>query len=84
MARLETLIDARIDSALALAEKDYVTQTKVFATIVALVIAFGVGIPLGQSWIPCLIVGLVAVPIAPVAKDVASAITEAVKIFRRA
>src|SRR5262245_44939949 len=84
MARLETLIDARIDSALALSEKDYVTQTKVFATIVALVIAFGVGIPLGQPWIACLVVGLVAVPIAPVAKDVASAITEAVKIFRRA
>lgn len=84
LARMETAIDARIDAALALADKEYGTQSKVHATAVALAIAFGVGLYLQQPWWACLIVGLAAVPIAPVAKDIATAISEAVKVFRRA
>ena len=84
VVRFKDTIVATSSRALALAEKDYVTQTKIFATVVALVIAFVVGRSFGQSWVVCFVVGIIAVPIAPVAKDIASAISEAVKIFRRA
>lgn len=82
LARLETTIDARVDAALALAQMQYITQTKVLAMIVALVIAFGVGLYLEQHPVYCFLVGIAAVPLAPVAKDLATALQEAVKIFR--
>lgn len=82
LARLENAIDARIDTALALAERQYVTQTKVLAMVVALAIAFGVGLSLGASPAACFLVGIAAVPLAPVAKDLASALQAAVQAFR--
>lgn len=78
LARLETAIDARIDAALVLAETLYVTQTKLVASVVAVGIGFGVGKILGAGWVG-LVVGLVAVPLAPVAHDAATALQEAVK-----
>lgn len=86
MARLETMIDARIDAALALAETQYVVQTKLLAMLVSLVISFGVGASGGMlvagKWGWCLIVGLAAVPLAPVAKDLSTALQEAVKALK--
>lgn len=82
LARLENAIDARIDAALQLAERQYVTQTKVLAMFVALAIAFGVGLSLGVSPGVCFLVGVAAVPLAPVAKDLASALQAAVQAFR--
>ena len=82
LARLETTKDARIDAALVLADTQYVTQTKIYATFVALAIAFGVGLSLNQEPIICFLVGIAAVPLAPVAKDIATALQEAVKAFR--
>lgn len=85
LARLETTIDARIDAALLLADNQYVTQAKVWATLVALAIAFGVGFYLEPfpGWAKCFLVGITAVPLAPVAKDLATALQEAVKALRR-
>lgn len=83
LARLETAIDARIDAALVLAEVQYVTQTKVLATIVALAIAFGVGSFLEAKPLVSLIIGLAAVPLAPVAKDLATALQEAVRALKK-
>lgn len=86
MARLETMIDARIDAALALAETQYIAQTKLLAMLVSLVISFGVGASGGMlvadKWGWCLIVGLAAVPLAPVAKDLSTALQEAVKALK--
>jgi hypothetical protein len=82
LARLETAIDARIDAALMLADTQYTTQTKMIATAVALVIAVFVGLSLGQSLVLCFVVGIAAVPLAPVAKDLATALQEAVKVFK--
>lgn len=82
LARLETTIDARIDAALALAEIEYVTQTKVLAMVVSLAIAFGVGLYLGRSVVECFAVGIAAVPLAPVAKDLSTALQAAVKAFK--
>lgn len=86
MARLETMIDARIDAALGLAETQYVAQTKLLAMLVSLVISFGVGASGGMlvagKWGWCLIVGLAAVPLAPVAKDLSTALQEAAKALK--
>jgi len=79
LARLENAIDARIDSSLSLAEVEYVAQTKVLAMIVSIVIALFVGCLLGQDWPKSLVVGIAAVPLAPVAKDLATALQSAVK-----
>ena len=83
LARLETTIDARIDAALLLAEKQYVSQAKAWATLLALSIAFVVGTTLGQAWPMSFLVGISAVPLAPVAKDLATALQEAVKALRK-
>lgn len=83
LARLETAIDARIDAALVLAEAQYVTQTKVIAMIVALSLAYVVGRLLGVDATLSLIVGLAAVPIAPVAKDLSTALQQAVRALKR-
>lgn len=83
LARLETAIDARIDAALVLAETLYITQTKIIASVVAVGIALGVGTTmLHASWELSLIVGLAAVPLAPVAHDAAAAVQEAVKAIK--
>ena len=82
LARLETTIDARIDAALCLADNQYVTQTRLYAMGVAIAIAFGVGLHMNQDPVVCLLVGLLAVPLAPIAKDLASALQSAVKVFR--
>ncbi|MCW5798414.1 MAG: hypothetical protein LZF60_50186 [Nitrospira sp.] len=101
MARLETMIDARIDAALALADRQYVTQTKLLAMLVSLAISFLVGWFIGMEgdcvpadtlatcaakvpakWTWCLIVGLAAVPLAPVAKDLSTALQEAAKALK--
>ncbi|MBA4682160.1 MAG: hypothetical protein H2075_05220 [Pseudomonas sp.] len=82
LARLETAIDARIDAALVLADVQYVTQTKILAMGVALAIAFGVGSFLEATLVVSMMVGLAAVPLAPVAKDLATALQEAVKALK--
>lgn len=82
MARLETAIDARIEAALVLAETLYVTQTKIVASFVAVGMAVGVGAMLGAPWHVSLMVGLVAVPLAPVAHDAATALQQAVKALK--
>jgi hypothetical protein len=79
LARLETAIDARIDANLAMADVEYVTQAKIWAMIVSIGIALWVGWLLHQNWAASLVVGITAVPLAPVAKDLATALQSAVK-----
>jgi hypothetical protein len=82
LARLETTIDARIDAALVLAEVQYVMQTKAIATAVALLIAFGVGHALKADLVVAFMIGIAAVPLAPVAKDLSTALQEAVRALK--
>lgn len=77
LGRFELALDARIDAALALADDRYAGSMRVIASLVAIVIALAVGIYAGQSMLLALIVGIAAVPIAPMAKDLSSAIRAA-------
>lgn len=91
IARFEMAIDARIDAALALAEEEYKGIARLAATAVSIGIALLVGLInaratgdlnagiVGLS----LLVGIAAVPIAPMAKDLSKAINAADKALWR-
>ena len=73
IGRFELAADARIDAGLAKAQSVYATTLRVTASILALGIAGVVGLSLGRFW-QGMLIGLCAVPLAPVAKDLVSAL----------
>lgn len=86
LGRYELAVDARIDAALALAESAYVRGMRLAASGVALGLAFGGAWLLPASadpgelrWGLALAVGIAAVPLAPIAKDVATGLREATR-----
>lgn len=81
LGRFELAVDARIDAALTLAQNYYVGAVRVVASIVALIIALAVGIYQGFIF-QALLVGGAAVPLAPVAKDLVTALQSASKAIR--
>jgi hypothetical protein len=77
LGRFELALDARIDAALALAADRYAGSLRMAASFVAIVIAMLVGVEFGQGPLLSLVIGIAAVPIAPIAKDLSSAIKSA-------
>jgi hypothetical protein len=73
LGRFELAVDARIDAALALAQDKYVGLIRLLASVVSVAIALAVGYQLHQRFV-ALIVGIAAVPIAPIANDVVGAL----------
>jgi hypothetical protein len=82
LGRYELAVDARIESALAIAQSQYAGKLRTIAMILSLGIGVGVGIYLGQFFLGFL-VGLAAVPVAPIAKDLVSALQAATTALRR-
>ncbi len=83
LGRYELALDTRIDAALALANDHYVNYMRFLASLVAIAIAFGVRQYTGGDILTTLIVGFTAVPLAPIAKDLATAIQSAAQAMRR-
>lgn len=97
LGRFELAADTRIDAALALADDTYRASIRVWAGVVAVVLAEATALALvgapdaawtiagaptraGQpQWLLALIIGVIAVPMAPIAKDVASGIAAAAR-----
>ena len=79
LGRFELALDARIDAAMALANDQYIGYVRLLASAVSIIIAAFVGYSMGIDWKIWLIVGIAAVPVAPMAKDLASAIQAASK-----
>ena len=79
LGRFELALDARIDAAMALANDKYAGSLRVVASAVAIVIALAVGLNAGEDLLTSLVVGIAAVPIAPMAKDLSKAIQSAGK-----
>ena len=77
LGRFELALDARIDAAMALANDRYAGSLRVIASVVAIVIALAVGLNAGEDLLISLVVGIAAVPIAPMAKDLSKAIQSA-------
>jgi len=84
LGRFELAADARIDAALCMARARYVDSTRLTASFVALALALVVGANMPDvTLVQSFIVGLAAVPFAPIAKDVASGISAASKALRK-
>lgn len=89
LGRYELALDARIDAALALANDKYIGYMRLLASGVSLVIAVLVWWYLSDETkekvplLTAIVIGLAAVPIAPVAKDVAKAIQSAARAMPR-
>jgi hypothetical protein len=93
--RFGLALDSRVQAAFALAEERYQALARMLAgvTAVALSLAFNAsyrGLPWikedttqGYPWIFAFIVGAAAVPLAPVAKDLSSALTDALKAWKQ-
>jgi len=79
IGRFELAVDARIDSALSSAKDAYLGSIRCTAALLAVVIAQLVAPILGASWDIALVLGIVAVPFAPIANDLVSAIQAATK-----
>lgn len=76
LGRFELMVDARIDAAMALSSNHYAGKLRVAALFTSLVIALSVGVYLNMMFLSTL-VGLAAVPLAPIAKDLSSALQAA-------
>ena len=83
LGRFELAADTRVDAALTLAQSNYVGATRMTASIFAFVIALAVGLYLGRDFVfQAILVGIAAVPLAPIAKDLVSALQSASKAIR--
>ncbi|HXT68848.1 MAG TPA: hypothetical protein VN700_03790 [Vicinamibacterales bacterium] len=85
LARFELAADARVDAALALAQDHYARFAKILAGVIAVILAVAAAIGLDRSGGLVgrgLLIGLAAVPLAPIAKDVASALQAAKEALR--
>jgi hypothetical protein len=82
IGRFELAVDARIDSALSSAKDVYLGSVRCTAALLAILIAEAIGHLLQVGWIPALIVGILAVPFAPIANDLVGAIQAATKALK--
>jgi hypothetical protein len=82
--RFATALDTRVQAAFAVAEDHYEALAKLIAGLVA--IGLAVGFDRGLGWpvpVPvALIIGAVAVPLAPVVKDVSTSLQNALTTFK--
>jgi hypothetical protein len=89
IGRVEAAVEARLDAAFDLGDQSYRNASRVLAGVIAVILAVAASLilkePHGVG--AGILVGLLAVPIAPIAKDLVSALTAAagaVKAARKA
>lgn len=81
LGRLDASIDAQLDAAFDRADQRYRNVSRVWAGVVAVVLSLAAAMALGE-WdrLPlAVVVGLLAVPLSPIAKDLASSLAAAAK-----
>lgn len=88
LGRMNAVIDALLDAAFEKAEQQYRNYSRVGAGLIAIALSYGAlqfwpG-PDRPSDLAALAVGLLAVPLAPVAKDLTSAISTAMRALKAA
>jgi hypothetical protein len=82
--RFATALVERVDAAFALAEERYQSAAKLLAGAVAITLAliFNLSLKPPFSWLDAAIIGIVAVPLAPVAKDLSTSLQSALSAFK--
>jgi hypothetical protein len=81
--RFETIIEALLDESYEMADQAYKNGTRALAMVFAAALAIAGACVLDQQWIPAhiweaLLVGLLATPLAPIAKDLSTTLSEVV------
>jgi hypothetical protein len=84
LGRLDASVEAQLDAAFDRAEQLYRNVAQACAAVVAIALAFLAAHVFDQSCWTALIVGLLAVPLAPMAKDLASSLQAAAAAMRAA
>ena len=89
IGRVEAAVEARLDAAFDLGDQSYRNASRVLAGLIAVILAVAASLILDEPHGvgAGILVGLLAVPIAPIAKDLVSALTAAagaVKAARKA
>lgn len=80
LEQLKARIDTRVNAALLLANSQFTTQSRLYATGISLAFALSFGtFSLGQNFGLCFLIGIAAVPLAPVAKDLSTALQATAK-----
>jgi hypothetical protein len=79
IGRYELAADVRINSALSSAKDAYLGGIRCTAAILAIVIAQLIAPMIGARWNTALVLGVAAVPFAPIANDLVGAIQAATK-----
>ncbi len=85
LARYELAADARIDAALTVAQVRYTGTARVIAMFASLAMALIAFLAMDEPkphWSWALIIGVAAVPIAPIAKDLASGLNSAARALK--
>jgi hypothetical protein len=82
--RFATALDARINAAFVMADQRYQTSAKTAAGFAAVALALGFNLGLGSPFpmLEALGLGLLAVPLAPVAKDLSTSLQNALTAFK--
>jgi hypothetical protein len=78
MGRVDAVVGFHIDAAFERADQQYRNAARVIAGIISMMLAIGAAILMNQSPLLGAMVGILSVPIAPLAKDLTSAMTAAV------
>lgn len=88
LGRFDAVLESQMDAAFERAEQQYRSAARGLAAVVAVVLALiAVGAPFDGEFLwtefwTAILFGVIAVPLAPVAKDLASALSAAVKAVR--
>jgi hypothetical protein len=81
-ARFDLIVTALLDDAYHRSDQIYRNWTRALAAAVAIVLALAGGYTLQINPILCVLVGLLATPLAPIAKDVSTALASAVNTLQ--
>jgi hypothetical protein len=81
-ARFDLIVTALLDEAYQYSDQVYRNWTRALAAIVAVALAIVGGLTLKMGILPSILVGLLATPLAPIAKDVSSALAAAVNTMQ--
>jgi len=89
LARFDSIVEARLDAAYERADQKYRNVARVAAAVVAMVLSvagaiFIAGSAATADYVTAVFVGFLATPLAPVSKDLMSALTTAVSAFKAA
>jgi hypothetical protein len=87
-SRFDLIVTAQLDEAYQRSDQTYRNGMRALAMLAAILLAFAGGLTLGggkltpQDGFTCLLVGLLATPLAPIAKDLSTALATAVNTMQ--